>query len=32
MMNCNELMEKRATLWNEAKAFLDSHTDADGKS
>ncbi len=31
MMNCNELMEKRATLWNEAKAFLDSHTDADGK-
>ncbi len=31
MMNCNELMEKRATLWNEAKVFLDSHTDADGK-
>ena len=24
------LREKRANLWNEAKAFLDSHRDEDG--
>ena len=26
-----ELRDKRAKLWNDAKAFLDSHTDGDGK-
>ena len=26
-----EMRDKRAKLWNDAKAFLDSHTDGDGK-
>ncbi len=26
-----EMCDKRAKLWNDAKAFLDSHTDGDGK-
>lgn len=26
-----EMRDKRARLWNDAKAFLDSHTDGDGK-
>ena len=25
-----EMRDKRAKLWNDAKAFLDSHTDGDG--
>ena len=30
-MDIQSLMEKRAALWNDAKKFLDEHTDADGK-
>lgn len=30
-MNILELYEKRAKAWEAAKAFLDSHTDKDGK-
>ncbi len=30
-MNILELYEKRAKVWEAAKAFLDSHTDKDGK-
>ncbi len=30
-MDIQSLIEKRATLWNEAKNFLDTHTAADGK-
>lgn len=30
-MTINELRVKRAKLWDEAKKFLDSHTDSDGK-
>ncbi|MBE6105298.1 phage major capsid protein [Anaerovibrio lipolyticus] len=31
MDKINELIEKRAKLWEEAKNFLDTHTDEDGK-
>ena len=31
MDKINELIEKRAKLWAEAKNFLDTHTDEDGK-
>ncbi|ORT99043.1 Phage major capsid protein [Anaerovibrio sp. JC8] len=31
MDKINELIEKRAKLWAEAKDFLDTHTDEDGK-
>ena len=31
MANIQELIDKRAQLWNAAKAFLDEHTDKDGK-
>ena len=31
MANVMELRKKRAQLWEGAKAFLDSHTDKDGK-
>ena len=31
MDKINELLEKRAKLWEEAKNFLDTHTDEDGK-
>ena len=30
-MNIQELIDKRATLWDTAKKFLSEHTDADGK-
>ena len=30
-MDIRDMMQKRATLWESAKAFLDTHTDADGK-
>ena len=30
-MNVQELMDKRAKLWEEAKNFLDTHEDKDGK-
>lgn len=30
-MEIRELLQKRASLWEEAKNFLDTHTDADGK-
>ena len=30
-MEIRELLQKRASLWNEAKKFLDAHTDRDGK-
>ena len=30
-MEIRDLLAKRATLWESAKAFLDTHTDADGK-
>ena len=30
-MDIRELLTKRANLWEEAKKFLDEHTDADGK-
>ena len=29
-MDIQSMIEKRAALWNEAKKFLDEHTDADG--
>ena len=31
MDKINEMIEKRAKLWEEAKNFLDTHTDEDGK-
>lgn len=30
-MDIQELYDNRASLWNDAKKFLDEHTDADGK-
>ena len=30
-MEIRELLQKRASLWDEAKKFLDDHTDKDGK-
>ena len=30
-MEIRELLQKRASLWDEAKKFLDDHTDTDGK-
>ena len=30
-MEIRELLQKRASLWDEAKKFLDEHTDKDGK-
>jgi hypothetical protein len=30
MTKINELIEKRARLWEQAKAFLDSHRDENG--
>ena len=30
-MEIRELLQKRASLWDEAKKFLDTHTDKDGK-
>jgi HK97 family phage major capsid protein len=31
MNNIRELLQKRASLWDDAKKFLDDHTDKDGK-
>ena len=30
-MTMDELVEKRAALWESMKEFLETHTDADGK-